>query len=49
MELNELFEKVNELTGKFPNLNKEEAKELMKLSRNLSAEMSNALYDWDRI
>lgn len=46
MELDELFKRVNELTLKFPNLTKDEVKELRTLARNLSCECDNALYDW---
>lgn len=45
MELQDLFKKVNELTGKFPNLNPDEIKELRLLSNRLSAECSNMIYD----
>lgn len=45
MEMGELFNRVNELTSKYPHLNKEEITELQKLSKTLSAECGNALYD----
>lgn len=46
MELEQVFKRVNELTGKYPNLTKEEVKELKDLTRGLSVECSNILYDW---
>ncbi|WP_183192343.1 hypothetical protein [Brevibacillus fluminis] len=45
MELSELFKRVGELTGKYPTLTKEEVAELIRLSRTLSAECSDVLYD----
>ncbi|MEX3623751.1 hypothetical protein [Viridibacillus arvi] len=47
MKLEEVFKRVSELTGQFPNLSKEEVKELQKLTRNLSAECADILYDWN--
>lgn len=48
MNLTELFLKVNSLTGKFPQLTREEIEELKRLSIMLSKECDNALYDWDK-
>lgn len=48
MDLKELFDRVSALTMKYPALTKEEVTELMRLSKTLSAECSNVLYDWDR-
>lgn len=48
MELFEAFKRVNELTGKFPNLTKEELQELKILSRNLSVDCADILYDWGK-
>lgn len=47
MDMAELFKRVGELTGKYPVLTKEETVELMRLSKTLSAECSNILYDWN--
>ena len=47
MELQELFKKVNELTGKYPNLNADEIKELRILSNRLSRECSDVIYDME--
>lgn len=45
MELKESVERVNELTARFFSLTKEEVKELQILTRGLSVECSNILYD----
>lgn len=45
MELAELFKRVNELTCKYPKLSKAEIYELKRLSKTISAECSNAIYD----
>lgn len=46
MERTELFTKVNELTGKYPNLSKDETKELIQLTEHLSIECSIIVYNW---
>ena len=48
MDIEQVFKRVNELTGKFPNLTKEDFKELKLLTRNLSAECADILYDWGK-
>lgn len=48
MDLEELFSRVHELTGKYPSLVKEETEELRRLSDTLCVECSNALYDWGK-
>lgn len=45
MNLEEMCKRVSELTSKFPNLNKEEIKELRVLGNNISAECADILYD----
>ena len=47
MELKDVFKRVNELTGKYPNLTKDEVKELQELSKGLSHECSEILYSWN--
>lgn len=38
MNLKQIFKRVNELTGKYPNLNKEELEELKVLANDLSVD-----------
>lgn len=45
-ELESVFKRVNELTGKYPNLDLEELRELRSLSRGLTAECSDIIYEW---
>lgn len=45
MELDELFKKVHELTGKYPSLKDEEVRDLRRLASRLSGEMANLIYD----
>ena len=47
-ELAKVFKRVSELTSKFPMLEKEEIKELRELTRGLSLECSEMLYDWNK-
>jgi hypothetical protein len=50
MEISDLLDickRVNELTSKHPNLNKEEIEELGGLCSNLSIECEHVLLDWD--
>lgn len=47
----DVFDTVKELKillDKFPKLNKEETEQLRVLSNNLSADASDALYDWGK-
>lgn len=48
MDLSEVCKRINELTNKFPNLNKEEVVELRDLCGNLRNECEDALYDWGK-
>ncbi|WP_199926370.1 hypothetical protein [Brevibacillus brevis] len=48
MDIRDLFERLHYLTGRFPDLNKEQLGELRVLGGRLSAECANALYDWER-
>lgn len=48
MELKDVFKRVNELTGKYPNLTKDEVKELRELLKGLSCECSEILYGWNK-
>lgn len=47
-ELVKVFKRVSELTSKFPTLEKEEVIELRDLTKGLSLECSELLYDWDK-
>jgi len=46
-EIKELFEKVNELTGRYPNLNKEELILLNRYSYKLSKDCAKFIYDME--
>ncbi len=48
LELRDVFKRVNELTEKYPNLKKEEVKELRELSKGLCHECSEILYSWGK-
>lgn len=47
MERDELFKRVNELTGKYPNLTPDEIKELRILSGNINKELADIIYDME--
>jgi hypothetical protein len=47
MERDELFKRVNELSGKYPNLNSDEVRELRILSGDLNKELADIIFDME--